>query len=337
MNMSSGTIPQSSTSEAQGFNYEALDSETRIVVQKRTSEIKSLMRRTAQDMIDIGQKLIEIKERLRHGNFETWLKAEFEWGLWTARKFIQVAERFSSVNFTDMSIATSALYLLAAPSTPEEARQYALECASQGENITHSKAKTIVSQYKQSIQPKIPKDEPTPTEVVFTSPPTAPSLESQSELQVINASVVEVEDEAPGSASQIAEQRLREKVEPETPGVQDEQLEREFIEWVNVLPQEDMEVESKSQSEASKRSADRLLERIRIISIEREEFEQAEEVAQTFEITSNGVRIAIEVNRKAIITLFEQMGFNPTFAEEVFRQARLLSDGCDQKQVGGQN
>ena len=39
--------------------YAALDTETRIIVQQRTSEIKALMKRAATDIIEIGQKLIE--------------------------------------------------------------------------------------------------------------------------------------------------------------------------------------------------------------------------------------------------------------------------------------
>lgn len=43
------------------FDYDALDTETRIVVQQRTTEIKALMKRAASDIIEIGQKLIEVK------------------------------------------------------------------------------------------------------------------------------------------------------------------------------------------------------------------------------------------------------------------------------------
>lgn len=141
-----------STQPPLNFDYGALDNEIRIIVQQHTSEIKSLMRRTAQDMIDIGQKLIEVKQQLGHGNFRNWLKAEFDWGIWTATKFIQVADRFRCVNFTHLNIAVSALYLLASPSTPKEARAEALERATLGENITCAKAKAIVSDHKQAIQ-----------------------------------------------------------------------------------------------------------------------------------------------------------------------------------------
>lgn len=122
----SGIIEQPSSPEAQSFDYGSLDSETRIVVQQRTSEIKSLIRQTAQDIIDIGQKLIKVKQQLEHGNFRNWLKAEFEWGISTATKFMHVANRFKCVNLTHLSITASALYLLAAPCTPELASEGAL-------------------------------------------------------------------------------------------------------------------------------------------------------------------------------------------------------------------
>lgn len=125
------------------FDYAALESESRIIVQQHTYEIKSLMRRTASDIIYIGQKLKEVKEQLGHGYFRRWLKVEFDWGIWTATKFMQVADKFKCVKITHLDIAPSALYELAAPSTPEAALGEALERANCGETITHSKAKAI--------------------------------------------------------------------------------------------------------------------------------------------------------------------------------------------------
>ncbi len=137
------------TPESQNFNYAALDPETRIVVQQRTSEIRSLLRRTASGTIELGEKLIEVKQKLGYGYFSDWLKAEFSWGEWTARKLMQVARRFKTVNFTDLDFAASALYILAADSTPEAARLEAVNRASLGEVISRSKAQEIVNYYKQ--------------------------------------------------------------------------------------------------------------------------------------------------------------------------------------------
>lgn len=105
------------------------------------------MRRSAQDIIDIGHKLIEVKEQLGHGNFRAWLKAEFDCSIKTAGRFMQVATQFKCANLACLNIAVSALYLLARPSTPEKARKQALELAKKGENITYVKAKEIVNCY----------------------------------------------------------------------------------------------------------------------------------------------------------------------------------------------
>lgn len=136
--------PEPEEIEPAPYNYDVLDIEARIVVQQRTSEIRGLVSKAAQDIRDIGLKLAEVKQRLPHGHFLPWLRAEFGLSERMARNFMQVGEQFKSANFADLKIAPSALYLLAAPSTPEEARTEAMERAGRGETITHGEAKRIV-------------------------------------------------------------------------------------------------------------------------------------------------------------------------------------------------
>ena len=70
---------------------------------------------------------------------------------------ISVAERFKSVNFADLRIDVSALYLLAAPSTPEAAAQEAVALATQGEAISPTRAKALVNKHRgvQTLQDTI--------------------------------------------------------------------------------------------------------------------------------------------------------------------------------------
>lgn len=146
--MSDELPEQPSPPETQGFDYAALDSETRIVVQQRTGEIKEKIHSSAQATWEIGQKLTDVRGRLKPRQFTFWLQAEFRLSRSTAYNYIKVFESFPICpNFGQISIATSALILLAAPSTPDQARQEALESASHGETITHSKAKAIASRY----------------------------------------------------------------------------------------------------------------------------------------------------------------------------------------------
>lgn len=102
-----------------GFDYGLLDEDKRVRNQVRAASIKARMKRTAEDIIAIGQDLIDAKKDLGHGLFLSWLKSEFEMSRQTADNFIHVAERFGSkmLNFSNLPI--SVLYALATPSTPD--------------------------------------------------------------------------------------------------------------------------------------------------------------------------------------------------------------------------
>ncbi|MFN6559094.1 MAG: DUF3102 domain-containing protein [Nostoc sp. ChiSLP01] len=132
-----------------GFDYEILDSEKRQVIQQRTGEIKERLRRSAQDIWEIGEKLAQVRSHLKHGQFETWLKAEFGWSRRTAYNFINVYETLAErANFAQIDIATSALYLLAAPSTPQNVRDEFLQRAHEGQTITYKNIRQVIEEEK---------------------------------------------------------------------------------------------------------------------------------------------------------------------------------------------
>ena len=135
-----------------GFEYANLDERTRNIVWQYTSEIKTLMRLTAENIISIGQKLTQVKSQLGHGNFQQWLTTEFEWSEQTARQFMQVyrwSETIENKNFVFSNLGTSALYLLAAPSTPSEAREEVLGLVNVGEQVSYTRAKNIINRYRE--------------------------------------------------------------------------------------------------------------------------------------------------------------------------------------------
>jgi hypothetical protein len=135
--MNSTCVDLSQESVQLQFDYTFLDPGIRQQVQQHTAEIKGLMRRAAQDIILIGQKLIVVKEQLPYGQFGSWLRAEFEWSDQTALNFMNVARRFSQIP-NGLEFAPKALYALASTATPESARQEALERADAGEYISPS-------------------------------------------------------------------------------------------------------------------------------------------------------------------------------------------------------
>jgi hypothetical protein len=143
------------------FDYEGLDAEQRLVIQQRTGEIRERLKRSAQDIWEIGQKLTDVRSRLKHGQFEIWLKAEFGWSRRTAYNFINVYEAFGErANLAQIDIATSALYLLAAPSTPQEVRSGVLERAKAGETVTHKQLRQVLEEERLQSAPAVEQTEP---------------------------------------------------------------------------------------------------------------------------------------------------------------------------------
>lgn len=135
----------------QNFDYTALDSDIEKVVKQCADQIKSLMHQTIKTNIEIGHNLIKVKQELKHGQFVKWIKSEFSWGLTTAYKFIHVAENCEEVRkFSQYEnlIDTSTLYLIAAPSTPQKARQELLNLVKEGEKVTNGKACKVIAKYQ---------------------------------------------------------------------------------------------------------------------------------------------------------------------------------------------
>ena len=131
------------------FDYEALDIQQRNIVEQRTKEIRERLQYSGQVILEIGQKLAEVRSQLKRGQFDAWLKAEFDWSRRTAYNFIKVYEAFNGrANLAQIDIATSALYLLAAPSTSQEIREEILQRAQEGESITHKKLSQVIKEEK---------------------------------------------------------------------------------------------------------------------------------------------------------------------------------------------
>jgi Protein of unknown function (DUF3102) len=129
-----------------GFDYAALDRAVAEQLRTAAKSIREKVKRTIEHIIEVGFDLLKVKDALPHGQFGPWLASEFGWTDRLARRFMDVAEVFGPKSdiISDLAIAPTAAYLLAAPSTPYEARQVAVERAKSGETITAAVAKEIL-------------------------------------------------------------------------------------------------------------------------------------------------------------------------------------------------
>lgn len=137
-----------------GFNYDLLETKLADKVRNAADRIRERVKKTVEDIVEVGNDLLAVKEALPHGQFLPWIKAEFGWGERTAQNFMSVAEQFKSAKIADLPIQPSAAYLLAAPSVPDEARQKAVEKAEAGEEITFATAKEIVAEARKKKRPR---------------------------------------------------------------------------------------------------------------------------------------------------------------------------------------
>ncbi|MCW5697332.1 MAG: DUF3102 domain-containing protein [Bauldia sp.] len=119
-------------------------------IREAAVRIRLRMSRTAQDIIEIGRDLIEVKSRLGHGRFLGWIEAEFGMSDRAARNFMDVADRFGSVKSETISDLTpTVLYALAAPSTPDEVREEVVQRAAAGESITTEEVRRLKKQVEE--------------------------------------------------------------------------------------------------------------------------------------------------------------------------------------------
>jgi len=118
-------------------------------VERYTSEIKALVGRTAQNIVLIGEKLQAVKKQLLRGEWEPWLRENFDWTPKTAQRMMQVARRFKNDTVSFLPIEPGALYLLSEKSTPAPFIDTVIAVAKEGTVITQSKTKEMLATYKE--------------------------------------------------------------------------------------------------------------------------------------------------------------------------------------------
>lgn len=130
------------------FDYKSLGLPVHDTEFLKSKEL-SIKVRTSQTIFENGRDLLEAKEKVGHGNFLKWVEGCFPWSYRTAKRMMEVADNFKVDTVANLNfIQTNALYILAAPSTPESAREESLQLAESGETVTPAKSKEIVIKAK---------------------------------------------------------------------------------------------------------------------------------------------------------------------------------------------
>jgi len=116
------------------YDYSQFDLVTAEFVREREQAIRVRMTTTVKSAIGIGKLLIEVKERLPHGQFGKWHEHALGISASTAARFMRAASKLVTVTNLE-SIAPTALYELLSDNTPPDVREEILERAGFGETV----------------------------------------------------------------------------------------------------------------------------------------------------------------------------------------------------------
>lgn len=125
------------------FDYESLPKKDIPFIKQTTREVHLLLERSTGDITAIGQKLINMKNRLGHGHWRDWLLTQWPLDISLANCWMNVALKCGQ--FPHLRIPRSTLYLLAASSTPHSLRDEFLRRVEAGEPpLTHVELKAEI-------------------------------------------------------------------------------------------------------------------------------------------------------------------------------------------------
>jgi chemotaxis protein histidine kinase CheA len=145
------------------FDYSTLAPDTAKLAKESAIEIKAREKAIWENIIEIGNRLIEVKDALPHGQFEKWCKAEFDWSINYAQKYMRIALEIPKTDdhqfFNGMKM--TALYQLASglANTDEEGKAELMEgietMAEENDGkLTEKDVKNVVELQKENQQLK---------------------------------------------------------------------------------------------------------------------------------------------------------------------------------------
>ncbi|MCL6559183.1 MAG: DUF3102 domain-containing protein, partial [Firmicutes bacterium] len=158
-----------------------------------TSEILLLKHQTAVNIIEIGKRLIKVKEMLPHGEWLKWLEEQVKFSRYTAAKFMKAAREFGNVSALTHLDPSKVIALL---DIPEEGRNHIVQGTPQVIPST-GEAKTI--------------DEMTTRELEQVKKALKDAEQARAALEKANAKMAELETRA--EKERVARESLEREIE----------------------------------------------------------------------------------------------------------------------------
>lgn len=143
------------------FDYSQLATDQASLAMNAAIEIKARERAIWENIIAIGNRLIEVKNTLPHGKFGEWTSQEFGWHRSTASKYMKIARELSpNVSYTKhLNIGMDMLSVVAGfvAGYDDETKEQILEqiqekTEQKGKPLTEKEIKDIAKEYELKIK-----------------------------------------------------------------------------------------------------------------------------------------------------------------------------------------
>ena len=136
------------------FDYDNFDRETASLLIEETDKIRAIMKKTVENIIEIGGRLYKVKAKLEYGLFKQWIETELSLDYTTANNFMRVFDTFNNrkEEIAKLGLNVSVLYLMSARNTPEAFREEVFRRAEAGYPLSHAEAKQLKKEYLERSQ-----------------------------------------------------------------------------------------------------------------------------------------------------------------------------------------
>jgi hypothetical protein len=136
------------------FSYGNLPDDLATEAMEAADRIRGRLDRQKKNYIEIGRDLIAVKEKLGHGHFGNWLKAEFDTDERTVQNYMRAAKWVDGKSESVSDLPINAIYELSAPSTPVAIQEKVLSELDAGRRVTRDEIRRMVKLDKEEDRRK---------------------------------------------------------------------------------------------------------------------------------------------------------------------------------------
>jgi hypothetical protein len=132
-----------------GFSYSDVSPELADECRERARRIRTNIDIRNKSGVEIGLDLMQMKEKLGHGQFGGWIELEFDMSVRSAQVIMGIAKTFKNAESAFLNFPRQVLLELSHAPDPQEALEEANERKESGETLTAKQAKEIAELQRQ--------------------------------------------------------------------------------------------------------------------------------------------------------------------------------------------